>query len=167
MPEQRPEIRYKTGPVQLDAVCDALRSTHGLVEPAARILGMDGGNLRKYIRTHAKCQAVKIEAREKIKDKAELELFQLLNDHDFKAIQFVLLTLARDRGYVIPKGAAINTGDVSNNVVIQSVTIEAIPSGKFVDDALESHRVRERDRRHRRRLPNEKAKLTPVPSQTA
>ena len=78
---------------------------------------MDGGNLRKYIRVHAKCQAVKIEAREKIKDKAESGLIQLLNDHDWRAIQFVLLTLGKDRGYVL-KNTALNTGDTTNSVVI-------------------------------------------------
>jgi hypothetical protein len=131
MPD-RPEIKYKTGRVQLEAVCDALRKSHGLVEPAARLLGMDGGNLRKYIRTHAKCQAVKVEAREKIKDKAESELVQLLNEHDWRAIQFVLLTLGKDRGYAL-KNATLNTGDVSNSVTIQNVTIQSIESGRFLD----------------------------------
>jgi hypothetical protein len=132
MPD-RPEIKYKTGRVQLEAVCDALRKSHGLVEPAARLLGMDGGNLRKYIRTHAKCQAVKVEAREKIKDKAESELVQLLNEHDWRAIQFVLLTLGKDRGYAL-KNATLNAGDTTNVTTIQNVVIQSIPSGEFLGD---------------------------------
>jgi hypothetical protein len=121
MPD-RPEIKYKTGRPHLEAVCDALRSTNGLVEPAARLLQMDGGNLRKYIRTHAKCQAVKIEAREKIKDLAEAQLVQLLNAKDWRAVQFVLLTLGKDRGYSLAKGAALGDG-VNNTIMIDKVTI--------------------------------------------
>jgi hypothetical protein len=129
----RPQVQYRNPRPHLEAVCDALRSTHGLVEPAARLLGMDGGNLRKYIRHHAKCQAVKNEAREKIKDKAESELFQLLNQRDWRAIQFVLLTLGKSRGYVL-KDTTLNTGDTTNSVTIQNVTIQSIESGKFVGD---------------------------------
>jgi hypothetical protein len=112
-PEQRPEIKFKMTRHHIDAVCEALKASHGLVEPAARQLEMDGGNLRKYIRTHGKCRAVQLESREKIKDKAESELFQLLNAHDWRAIQFTLLTLAKTRGYVL-KDATLNTGDMTN-----------------------------------------------------
>ena len=106
-----------------------------MVEPAARLLQMDGGNLRKYIRTHAKCLAVKIEAREKIKDLAEAQLVQLLNAKDWRAVQFLLLTLGKDRGYTLPKGSSLNAESTTNNVVIGSVTIQPIESGKFLSEA--------------------------------
>ena len=136
-PEQRPEIKFKMTRHHIDAVCDALKVSHGLVEPAARQLGMDGGNLRKYIRTHGKCRTVQQEAREKIKDKAESELFQLLNAHDWRAIQFTLLTLAKTRGYAL-RDATLNTGDTTNVVTtIQNVVVQSVPSGEFIgeDDA--------------------------------
>jgi hypothetical protein len=131
-PDQRPEIKFKMTRHHIDAVCDALKVSHGLVEPAARLLGMDGGNLRKYIRTHGKCRVVQLEAREKIKDKAESELFQLLNAHDWRAIQFTLLTLAKTRGYVL-KDATLNTGDTHNVTTIQNVVVQSISSGEFID----------------------------------
>jgi hypothetical protein len=129
-PEKWPE--YRSPRPHLGAVCDALRATHGLVEPAARILGMDGGNLRAFIRRHSRCQAVQREARARILDLAESKLIQLLNDGDWRAVQFVLITLGQERGYVL-KGATVNTGDVANTITIGSVVIESIPSGKFVD----------------------------------
>jgi hypothetical protein len=132
-PEQRPEIKYKMTRHHIDAVCDALRSTFGFVEPAARLLQMDGGNLRKYVRTHPRCVAVQIEAREKIKDLAEAQLVALLNAKDWRAVQFVLLTLAKDRGYSLPKGSGLNA-EVTNAVVIGSINIMPIESGKFVGD---------------------------------
>ena len=129
--QPRPQVRYKTGRPHLDAVCDALRSTFGLVEPAARLLQMDGGNLRKYVRTHPRCVAVQIEARAKIKDLAEAQLVQLLNAKDWRAVQFVLLTLGKDRGYTLPKGSALNT-EATTNVTISSVNILPIKSGEFI-----------------------------------
>jgi hypothetical protein len=68
-------LKFATRPAGfISAVCDALRSTYGLVEPAARLLGMDGGNLRKYVRTHPRCVTVQIEARAKVVDLAESKL---------------------------------------------------------------------------------------------
>jgi hypothetical protein len=59
--------------------------------------------LRKYVRSHPRCVAVQIEAKEKIKDLAESQLVQLLNAKDGRAVQFTLLTLARDRAINCPK----------------------------------------------------------------
>jgi hypothetical protein len=46
------------------------------------------------------------------------------------APSFVLLTLCRERGFVLPKGAMI--GDSVSTVQIGSVTITPIRSGEFV-----------------------------------
>jgi hypothetical protein len=130
MPD-RPEIKYKTVRPHLDAVCEALRQANGLVEPAARLLQMDGSNLRKYIRTHATCQAVQWEARQKLGDLAESKLVAMVNAGDYRAVALVLTTICRDRGYVLPKGAALN-GEVVGTVTIGSVTINPVRSGEFL-----------------------------------
>jgi hypothetical protein len=132
-PETPPVFKYKAGRPQLQSVCDALKATFGFVEPAARLLEMDASNLRKYVRSHPRCVAVQIEAKEKIKDLAESQLVQLLNAKDWRAVQFTLLTLAWDRGYSLPKGTAL-TGEVINSVTIGSVTVQPIASGHFYDD---------------------------------
>jgi hypothetical protein len=131
---QRVEIKYKTARPHLDLVCEALQLSHGLVGPAAKRLQMDPSNLRKYIRAHSRCFGVIGEAREKVKDLAESKLFESLNERDWRAIQFTLLTLGKDRGYVLPKGTPLNN-EVTNNLVIQSVTIKPIESGKWLDPA--------------------------------
>jgi hypothetical protein len=51
-PEMPPMFKHKAGRPQLQSVCDALGSTFGFVEPAARLLQMDASNLRKYVRSH-------------------------------------------------------------------------------------------------------------------
>ena len=130
MPD-RPQIKYRAGRPHIDVVCAALKATNGVVEAAARRLDMDGANLRKYIRTHPRCQAVKVEAREKLLDLSEQRLFELIDQRDLKAICYHLSTQGRSRGYILPKGAAL-TAETTNNVVIQSVTIRAVESGKFV-----------------------------------
>lgn len=129
MPDQ-PRVTYKNARPHLQAVCDALRSANGLVEPAARLLQMDASNLRKYIRHHVKCQAVQFEAREKLGDLAESKLIALVNAGDYRAISLVLLTICRNRGYVLPKGATI--GDSVNSVTIGSVIIQPVKSGEYI-----------------------------------
>ena len=96
---------------------------------------MDGGNLRKFIRHHPKCQAVKVEAKERMKDVAESKTFELMKERHWPSIQYFLATQCKDRGYLLPKGTQLNTGEVTNGVVIQSVTINAVESGHFYDDS--------------------------------
>ena len=57
----------------------------------------------------------------------------MLNDHDWRAIQFVLLTLGKDRGYAL-KNAALNAGDTTTMTMITQVTVIPIESGKFYGD---------------------------------
>jgi hypothetical protein len=129
--QPRPQLRYKTGRLHVEAVCDALRSTFGLVEPAARLLQMDGANLRKYVRTHPRCVTVQIEARQKLGDLAESKLVSLVQAGDYRAIALVLTTLCKGRGYTLPKGSALNT-EAMANVKIGSVNILPIKSGEYV-----------------------------------
>jgi hypothetical protein len=94
---------------------------------------MDGGNLRKYVRHHSQCQAVQREARSKVSDLAEQKLFSLIQSGDWRAISFWLLTMCQDRGYKAPRDEAL--GDSTTSVMIGSVTIQSVPSGKWLSEA--------------------------------
>ena len=133
-PRERPEYRYKTAYPQLERVCDALRAEKGLVTPAAKRLGMDPGNLHRYIKAHARCQDVQRLAREGLCDLAERKLIDLVEVGDYRAISFLLASLAKARGYGLPPNSMLNNfGDTTtNNVVIQSVKIVSVPSGVFL-----------------------------------
>jgi hypothetical protein len=65
-------------------------------------------------------------------DFSESKMFELIGEKHWPAIQFYLSTQCRDRGYVLPKGTALNS-DVSNTLMIASVVVNAVPSGKFVE----------------------------------
>jgi hypothetical protein len=66
-------------------------------------------------------------------DFAESRLFGLMGKDHFPSLHLYLTTKCKDRGYALPKGTALNS-EVTNNLVIQSVTIEAVKSGDFLDD---------------------------------
>jgi hypothetical protein len=132
-PEIRPQIRYKRrGRPHLETVCDALAKAHGLVEPAARLLDMDAGNLTKYIQHHPRCQEVKRQARAKMGDFTESKQFELIAEKHWPAIQYYLSTQCKDRGYVLPRGTALNAESTTNVTMIGSVTVTAVESGKFI-----------------------------------
>jgi hypothetical protein len=96
-------------------------------------LGMAQSNLTRFISRNPRVgQAVK-DARENLTDDAEEGLEELIKRRDFKAIQLRLLTHGKNRGYVLPRGTALNAGDVTNNVVITQVEIRAIDSGKWFE----------------------------------
>jgi hypothetical protein len=133
MPD-RPQVAYKNANPHLSAVCAALKAEHGVVEAAARRLEMDGGNLRKYIRRHVRCQVVQREAREKLGDLAESKLIALVNAGDYRAISLVLLTICRNRGYVLPKGTALYA-ETTNNLTIGTVNIVSVPHDRYLSEA--------------------------------
>jgi hypothetical protein len=129
---QRPQIKYKKPKPQLDLVCEAILEMHGLTAQAAAKLDMSEHNLRLYIKHHPKAQAAQKEARRVMGDFTEGKFFNLIKDKHWPAIQYYLSTQCKDRGYVLPKGTALNTGDTTN-MIVQNVIINAIESGKFED----------------------------------
>ena len=50
------------------------------------------------------------------------------------AIIFALSTIGKSRGWTMPRGTELNFGDQNTIVVVQSVIINAVPSGEFVGD---------------------------------
>jgi hypothetical protein len=111
-----------------------LEQANGSISPAAQLMQMDASNLRKFAQHHPKCLAVMREARAKMKDFAESQTIALMRDKHWGALQYFLSTQCQDRGYVLPRGAQLS-GDTTNNVMIGSVTIQPIESGKFLTAA--------------------------------
>lgn len=70
------------------------------VSAAADALGISRATIYARRRTCEEVAEAILEAREILVDKAEKGLEQLVDEGDFRAIQFTLRTLGRDRGYV-------------------------------------------------------------------
>ena len=94
----------------------------GLLEPAARALGVGRGNLHQMLKRYARLEAVRQEQRQVMGD-FESKTFELMSEKHWPSIQYYLSTQCKDRGYVLPKGTALNTGEVASTMVIQNVTI--------------------------------------------
>ena len=84
---------------------EALRSTAGLITPAARVLESKYGTcshntVRAYIARHPKLQAVVTEITETQLDLAENGLVTAVRDHNLTAIIFYLKCKGKRRGYI-------------------------------------------------------------------
>jgi len=66
-----------------------------------------------------------------MKDFAESQTIALMKDKHWGALQYFLSTQCWDRGYILPRGAQLG-GETTNSIVIGSVTIMPIESGKFI-----------------------------------
>jgi hypothetical protein len=134
--DDRPTFRtrgYKKKPLpklQVDEVVKLLREEHGLLSRVAERLGTTRSALRQFVFNRARVALVLKECREELGDIAEKSLYDLIIQHDFRAISFYLSTMCQNRGYALPKGAALAIGDT--NYTIQSVNIMAVPSGTFL-----------------------------------
>jgi hypothetical protein len=114
-------------------VIEAITHCRGLLAPAAERLGVSRTNLRGYIGNHSSCMKALKESREALGDLAEKKLFELIEQGDFKAIQFYLNTLCRDRGYGWTKDQ-MPMGDTGVGV-ITTINILAVPSGRYLTAA--------------------------------
>jgi len=81
------------------AVIEAVRSTHGLLTLAASRLGCSRQTLHNYAQRYPAVQAAITEERERLLDLAELRLAEAVERGEAWAIQLVLRTLGRRRGY--------------------------------------------------------------------
>jgi hypothetical protein len=82
-----------------DTVIKAIRQHHGLLAPAAKMLGYDRVALYQYVKRH-ELQWVIDEAREDTVDWAENALFEQARGGNLTAIIFLLKCLGKSRGYV-------------------------------------------------------------------
>ena len=82
-----------------ETVIQAIRQHHGLLAPAARMLGYDRRTLYTYVKRH-QLESVIDEAREESLDWAEDYLWQQIAQGNLTAIIFFLKCLGKSMGYV-------------------------------------------------------------------
>ena len=82
-----------------ETVIRAIRQTHGLLAPAAELLGYDRRTLYAYVKRH-QLESVIEDAREEALDFAEHYLWQQIEQGNLTAIIFFLKCLGKSRGYV-------------------------------------------------------------------
>lgn len=77
----------------------AIREARGLMTFAADRLGISRQALHKYVNAHPKMREALAEARMRVLDVAERNLFEKLDSGDVQVSQYILGRLGKDRGY--------------------------------------------------------------------
>ncbi len=94
----RPRMR-----VSAERLVECCRRSNGIMSAVAMMLGVDWHTADKYVRNCPEAQEAFQSAREAIFDVAESKLLQIINNsghpRNFDAIQFLLSTVAKKRGY--------------------------------------------------------------------
>ena len=85
--------------VTIDEVKAALIANRGLLNPAARHLGVTRAALTSRISGYPELQILLQECRDGVVDDAEEKLFMALDAGEKWAIQLILSSLGKDRGY--------------------------------------------------------------------
>lgn len=83
------------------AVAEALRRTRGIKVLAGKMLGVDRATVHNYCKRYPTVQQAVEEARETLIDMAEGKLVQRVDAGDWDAVRFVLVTIGKQRGYVM------------------------------------------------------------------
>ena len=101
---QKSKTRTRTRKrVSVETLVDCCRRSNGIMAVVAKMLGVDWHTADKYVRNCLKAQEVFQAAREAVCDVAESNLLRIVNDprhpRHFDAIQFLLSTVAKKRGY--------------------------------------------------------------------
>jgi hypothetical protein len=81
----------------------ALRASKGLLEPAARALGVGRGNLRQMLKRFARLEAVRQEQRQVMGDFAESKTFELMSEKHWPSIQYYLRLSAKTAATSCPR----------------------------------------------------------------
>jgi hypothetical protein len=122
-PRRKP-YRNRLKPAQAEA---ALKASRGLLEPAARALGVERSSLQSMCKRYARLETVRREQHQIMGDFTESKMFRMIDKEHWPAIAFYLSQQHKDRGY----RGTVQFGDtVNNSVTIGSVVVK--PSGKFV-----------------------------------
>jgi hypothetical protein len=79
---------------------DAITKSRGLITPAAAALGCAPLTIRRRAASSPAIAAALHEARQRTLDLAELALYKAVSTGEPWAVQFILKTLGKDRGYV-------------------------------------------------------------------
>ena len=133
--ERSPRLAKKAALVKkTDEICSAIKRHHGLITITAEDLGVSSTDLRFFISKSSRASAALKEARDKFLDVAEDRLYDLVEQGDLGAIKFVLMSIGKTRGYVLPTGTALENNQTNINV-IEQVNIVPVPHGRFLSPA--------------------------------
>ena len=128
-----------------EEMAEALRQARGIQVVAARALRCERSTVRRYITRHRVVREAYEEARDIFVDEAEVQLMDAVDDGEWPAVRFALVTLGKERGYVV--GGA-DQPDVENDEAIdefEKALLRAYggpeggePGAETVDDGWET-----------------------------
>jgi len=82
-----------------EQVIEAIRKSRGLLSVVAQRLGCTRQTVENYVKRYPTVDRAVKEERQKVIDVAEGKLFEKLQSGESWAIQFILKTLGKERGY--------------------------------------------------------------------
>lgn len=143
-PKKRKRIKATTA-----QIAEALQVSNGLITVAASRLGVDYQALKKRVDRSETLRSVMEDAREKMLDLAENQLFTLVANKNWKAIRYILDTFGQKRGYGLREEQADKT----------TVNVNLAPSLPMerLEQIIDNYR-------HERVIEIEDAKQDPKPS---
>jgi hypothetical protein len=106
------------------SIIEALKINHGLVSIAADALGVDINTIYARMKEVPEVKQVCIEAREITIDKAESKLMELVEEKSYNAIQFLLRSLAKNRGYGESQEINLNSNNKNMNIDFSKLSLE-------------------------------------------
>lgn len=107
---------------------EALKGTYGVRTRIAEKLGVTRGAITTYIKKHPELEPIIEEETQEIIDTAENKLFSLINQGEFRAIDKILSTKGKNRGYAEKQEIEHNIPLLNINLIEKSV--EEIKDGK-------------------------------------
>jgi len=110
-------MKYKINKTSFSKAC---KNSGGIISIIAERMNAGRTATYDYINKHKFAEAMVLEERSKTKDLAETNLIQLIKAKDFKAIQFFLRTIGKNRGFV-EKQEIEHTGGFTNNMRIEVI----------------------------------------------
>ena len=109
-----------------------IKAHKGFLTPAALALGVSRGFLDRMVSRSSRLSYACRQENESLIDFTEQKLFKRIAAEDTRAIIFCLSTLGKHRGYVLPKGTALNAEVTNSTLVIQHVTINPVEFRPFL-----------------------------------
>jgi hypothetical protein len=84
-----------------EQVSEALSRAHGLQHTAAGALHCSASTVRRYIKRYPEVRETYQQVKGLFVDRAELQLMEAVDQGEWPAVRFTLLTLGKERGYVL------------------------------------------------------------------
>jgi hypothetical protein len=85
-------------PAQAEA---ALKASRGLLEPAARALGVERSSLQSMCKRYARLETVRREQHQIMGDFTESKMFRMIDKEHWPAVAYYLTSQHADRGYAV------------------------------------------------------------------